>query len=355
MKHFTVAVFLFVSLNLYADKPEKALTGSWHLTHWMFNGADLKGNELNPYISFYNNKIFQEQDSVICNGLPDCPDTALLASGYWEYAKKTKQVYVYGHQTSFTGFVLRDSAALILVNDTELILRLDYNDESFATLYFERVSLLKQLEIPKPKLVVFVDTTAPPASLKPVYLVNSVDTSKKILLDPDGITTITTLQPDSIFTDALRKTTYEGTVSSSHDSTVTITYPLELTWLFTNLDGDAIASRSSTTSHLMPSITIPVSKINLFTYNSSNRTSWQIFGQGLCGYSCFEILVISPLVSIKYKKGGFNSKRYFTWAGIGLAAFAVSIPIMTFNRPKSYNVVSKGSKTGKSYWYFQQH
>ena len=85
------------------------------------------------------------------------------------------------------------------------------------------------------------------------------------------------------------------------------------------------------------------------------RTSRFAFGAAFLGFSCLDVFLVAPLVSIKYQQGGFNAPRYFTWAGIGLCGLAVSIPLMAFNQPKKYLITSKNLKREKNYWYFEKY
>jgi len=62
------------------------------------------------------------------------------------------------------------------------------------------------------------------------------------------------------------------------------------------------------------------------------------------GLSVVSAVAVAPLVSIKYKNGGFNKDRYATVAGISIATFATALTIQLTLSHKTYYTKTKGNK-----------
>ncbi len=55
-------------------------------------------------------------------------------------------------------------------------------------------------------------------------------------------------------------------------------------------------------------------------------------------------LIISPLASINYKKGGFNRKRFFKITGYSFATLTVSVPLLIISNKGKYYEIGKSEK-----------
>lgn len=84
---------------------------------------------------------------------------------------------------------------------------------------------------------------------------------------------------------------------------------------------------------------IPLSKIYSVYYNSPSRTKAYGISETFMGISAFTALIVSPLVSINYRKGTFNSRRYFSWAGLSLVGFGASLTVNLLTGEREYKVV----------------
>ena len=99
---------------------------------------------------------------------------------------------------------------------------------------------------------------------------------------------------------------------------------------------------------------VPISWIEFIDYTSSFRGTLGEVGGSIGGMSMIAMLLVAPLVSIDYKNGGFNSDRYFIWAGAGLGGLVLSIPLLALSNSKTYGITAKGTTANSCSWYFEK-
>lgn len=93
-----------------------------------------------------------------------------------------------------------------------------------------------------------------------------------------------------------------------------------------------------------------VSSISHFTEKRISN-----FGGAIAAFSAFAALVVAPLVSVNYKTGDFNQKRYYpVLASCGIG-FAIGIPLnIIFRNNKFYNIKSYSPDiSDNEYWNLQ--
>jgi hypothetical protein len=64
-------------------------------------------------------------------------------------------------------------------------------------------------------------------------------------------------------------------------------------------------------------------------------------GSGIAGISMFTLIIVAPLVSVRYIHGGFNSDRYLLWAKYSLIGVAVGYPANIFFQTREYRFFPK--------------
>lgn len=90
--------------------------------------------------------------------------------------------------------------------------------------------------------------------------------------------------------------------------------------------------------------TINFSKIN--NIGSTDVKKGFGFVSVVMGISAFSALIVAPLVSINYRNGNFNQKRYYAVTLSSLAVLSVGIPILLFKKDdKYYNIKAKKTDT----------
>jgi len=85
-------------------------------------------------------------------------------------------------------------------------------------------------------------------------------------------------------------------------------------------------------------INLKFADIEKINYHTRNAQNWQGIGWSSLIIGGFTALVVAPLASINYKNGGFNTKTYFTCAGIGLGILTIGIPLSVLNKEKEYYI-----------------
>jgi hypothetical protein len=92
---------------------------------------------------------------------------------------------------------------------------------------------------------------------------------------------------------------------------------------------------------------IDFSDILKIEYQSYSAHNWEAFGVGSILIGGLTTLIISPLISINYKNGSFNSDRYFKSAALGLGLVSFGIPITILAKKKTYYFKNHGPKKKK--------
>lgn len=182
-----------------------------------------------------------------------------------------------------------------------------------------------------------------------IYLVYSMDSTQKIHLKNGS-----ELYYELDFVDTLiesQSTYLQGTIESISDTAINYK-----TWSETSnlsyLNGNESEIYNTFESDNLR--TIPINQLEYLQYSSPTRTFFNSLGGAIAGFSSLTTLLVAPLVSINYKNGSFNKKRYFAVAGSGLIGLAVSIPITSLSKPKKYQLIEKSADPEEDYWYLEQ-
>ena len=140
----------------------------------------------------------------------------------------------------------------------------------------------------------------------------------------------------------------QGGVVKYSDSSVT--FAPESDYLFFDCmpDSTRVIERHQKPSHYQ--LDIQSANIEKITFHSRNSQNWQ--GIGVSGIILGGIasLFVAPLISINYKSGGFNTKTYFTCAGIGLGFITISIPVTVLNKEEEYYLTQPGEGKFRTIW-----
>ncbi len=97
-------------------------------------------------------------------------------------------------------------------------------------------------------------------------------------------------------------------------------------------------------------ININISDILKIEYQSKSAQYWSTFGNTSIIIGSLTTLIISPLISIDYKNGGFNSDRYLKTSAIGLGLISIGIPISIISGEKTYHFKNREKKKKTKIW-----
>ncbi len=95
---------------------------------------------------------------------------------------------------------------------------------------------------------------------------------------------------------------------------------------------------------------IKISDISKIEYQSYSAQQWSDNGFASIIIGSLTTLIVAPLISINYKDGSFNSKRYFSTAAIGLGFVSIGIPITIISRKKTYYFKNRINKNRTKIW-----
>jgi hypothetical protein len=339
-----ICIFIF-SLNISAQQ-KKDLIGTWKTVRTDSNGIAVPPLTI-EHFSFYKSGSCRVDEALIQKD-----STNKNAATNYVYARKWKldrrdHILLVKQVDKFSPVSPREYKILAL---TDSVLDLSYsNGKTVYTLHLVKVATVEEIELYRR-----LTRKESRKYEKYYYLVNSADTTKKIRIkhyDRISLTieapfTDSTIESISSWTEGsiyevndsalhLDADSYRTKITYKSDSTVTLNkdYPYDANYI-KNIDLGFVKS---------------------VTYSSSIRESVNAIAAAMIYVSAQTLLVVAPLVSIKYKRGdgAFNTKRYFQWAAASLIGLAVSIPAATFSTQRSYLITSKGNKKGKEYWYFE--
>lgn len=99
---------------------------------------------------------------------------------------------------------------------------------------------------------------------------------------------------------------------------------------------------------------IDLSNETFITRQSGFQMGMEDFAGAALTISSISALLISPLISIRYKEGGFNSNLYFKAAGFSLLGAAITIPLFIYSRERHYLIQPKGTISSCEYWYLEE-
>lgn len=98
---------------------------------------------------------------------------------------------------------------------------------------------------------------------------------------------------------------------------------------------------------------IQIEDIQSIYYLNSKRNFSNFMGGVLTSVSTMTALMIAPLISINFKNGDFDKEKYYKTAGSSLIGFAIGIPLIAIGQEKEYLITTKNGETGKNLWYIE--
>ena len=95
---------------------------------------------------------------------------------------------------------------------------------------------------------------------------------------------------------------------------------------------------------------VTVADVNALTYRRAGAEQTNNLGALITTLSALSALVAAPLVSIKYREGGFNGDRYLRVAGYSLAATGVGVALMIGSKKRHYSIRQDGQAPDRKQW-----
>lgn len=188
------------------------------------------------------------------------------------------------------------------------------------------------------------------------YLINSIDSTKKVKLVPKIAYGLNCTEQNTDTLIEQKTVTLQGYIVNLNKTAVTYDISTETVYLRlkngfeSRTNNDYTSFDYSGNDNLR---NINLKNLNYINYTSPSRDFFRTFGSATTFLSVLTTVIVAPLVSINYKNGGFNKDRYFTIAGSGLIGLSVGIPLIVFSKPKTYKLTDKNINQGKDLWYIQ--
>jgi len=349
-KHFFITALVFFGFlnSVFARQDvEKKLMGSWQLVRTDSNGLPCFGDDNVEFYSFFPYKYCQINEQVQMKD----------STGKWNYSENV-------YRAKWDLNLGKNKLSITKCHSDGLMAA----DQHYKIISVTDSTLLISYFIWQTKYVLHLIKAQPIAEVKhakkewkrnqynlaqPHYvLINSADTNKRVVINGWEDISVTINEP---FTDSTIKeqNSYTGgEISNLHDSILGI----RTTYYKTVIKYEGDSSITHVKNHHYEERyvqTVNLHFVKNVSYSNSARSSWNAFSAGVLFYSILDILVVAPLVGINYKEGGFNSNKYFKWAGIGLIGFGVFLPVNLCSFPKKYFITQRNSKKDKHYWYFE--
>lgn len=262
-------------------------------------------------------------------------ENKLIENGYKSNDKIMYDLFVYNNNNSIALFNPKIEVNLPIPNAEDSLLMKKYNT---------------QTALPTYNYVGKKDKIS-----SKVYLVNSLDSSKKVqLYDHYRLNyfeqiTDTLLEEKSIsLYGSIDKT--KSKVNSS------------IVFNFNSEDIDIIAKNGAKSYSQIDfydvewgtnNRLIQIEDIQSIYYSNSKRNFFNSVGAVLTSCSMATALLIAPLISINFKNGDFDKEKYYKTAISGLIGFGVGIPLLAIGQEKEYFITTKNGETGKNFWYIE--
>jgi len=188
---------------------------------------------------------------------------------------------------------------------------------------------------------------------KGIYLVNSKDSSKRILVDTSKTVKI---EVDYGRVDSANVYgTYSGGIKKIDSDSMQMSLCYESAFYLYRKDEFAKHERTNCSCCDRFNRNIPVNNISsIYLPYKRNKIGMAIQNSlaTVAIGSFVSAILVAPLVSINYRTGEFNQRRYYRWAGYSLIGFSVGLPLYGLINPNdgNYSVTSNSELRSKYHW-----
>lgn len=322
---------------------DSLLIGSWQLTAYGMGNEKAAPASYSETISFYSDGIYQAHKIAFTpDSLPKITFDHFEAA-YWQQDNAELLLHNCHLLPPSLLPVYNQHYQLISISDSSLVLK-EYSAANPLYSFYQKIPAIAEMQDTTKTISYLPD----PFYGKRFYLVNSADTSKKIeLFDTESMD----LYLAENTATGRQVHLYSGFIRGSfNDRLLFKTYSEKTNFIPEPGINTNTETSISYSGQVIPRKEIPVDSIQSLDYLSPSSGQLNSFSVVLISLSSVELLIAAPLASIQYGKGGFNSKRYFRMAGIGLVGLGIGIPLAAFNLHKHYLLTQGGKYSGEKYW-----
>ncbi len=344
----TMLLTVAVTALLGQSTINTSLLGSWKLTgyemkkkSWPVTNTDI--------ISFYSDSVYQV---IVSGNITDSLTTR--EAGIWLIDEsQNKILYLNRHQIPHpANLTMGDNENKIVeITDSTLVLS-GYEGKDLIYMNYIKIRV-----VPKIEDNYNLTPELPNNMLKPfynLYLVNAADSTKQVLINNTAIDLALKARDFDTSVIEYQNIRLNGNLENMTDTSVSLVVWSESI----NLVLKNGATKKTETDYYFTENweyrDININNIEYLTYTSPAKETLATIGTIISGYSVFTTLLVAPLVSIKYREGGFNSERYFIWAGAGLAGLTIGFPLLLLTDGKVYSITKYGNTSNEHYWYLKK-
>lgn len=351
-----IAFTCLLSLVCHAQIQYDQLEGIWKFTKGEFKGGDYFDSASNTeYIAFEHDNTFKKYSARFVKKAGNITDTVyMLDSGVWKLDEK-KSIISITENYYFNNGIWNSSVTEIY---TDTIVSLGGRDlvlidlESIKLTYERVYKVPEYLVSPKIKpgekhfdaTKVYSDaTTLPEKNMLRLYLKNP---NNQLLIGKYDYIRMQLKSKDSIGFRLCCPEEMSGYIDSVSGDSLhfkiswwkLVYFDTMNTKFYNTTEYDWFTSYKSSKS-----MVLHLRDINKVYHNTPMRESLHETSEVFKYITGFSALIAAPLVSINYRKGTFNSHRYFGWAGWSLVGFGTSLTVNLLTGEREYKVVLPNS------------
>jgi len=187
-----------------------------------------------------------------------------------------------------------------------------------------------------------------------IYIVNSAKPNKGIYITDRLIKVYTEEKFDDTSEILKRESEFQGRVINGSDSTITLLISSESTLTYYKDNSIKTYSYSNLTGEKEKQINLSLLHINKIGYHNYPNYVIVIASIVLSLPSLITTLAVAPLISINYRTGDFNSRRYYSWAGGGLIGLSTGMSLTySYAHTKHKRITTNPNLNKRKYWYIQ--
>lgn len=352
MRKLLFIIASWISINTFSQLPtDVEIYGTWVKQGFEFNGSFYPTNAWNSESIHFKEDYSFNAFQTFLNGSKI--DTA-TAKGKWSFNATSNALYFFSDEARYTNndkiYRYASTAKISFKSDQYLVIDSLVNNRTLQ-IRFQKTTATESYESHRQRIASFKPHYTPKydSNATHFFLVNSLDTTKKLKIDFSNSTFQYNKNEqfeDSTLSAEIRIQDFE--VLDFTDSTLkgTLTYEKNIL---------EFANESSNESYIYytePEKIVEFKNLKNITYQKSSKLDF--LAPTLASTSVLTTLIIAPLISINYKTGDFNQKRYYKTALIGLIGIGTSIPIHYLFKTKSLRIIPRNGEVDKKHWYMEK-
>lgn len=345
-------LFSWISSTVLSQVPtDEEIYGTWVKQGYEFNGSFYPTNAWNSEVIQFNVDYRFSAFQTFLNR--SNIDTA-TAKGKWSFNATSNALFFFADEERYANndkiFRYASTAKISFKSGQYLVIDSLVNNRTLHVRY-RKTTATETYEANRRRIASFKPHYTPKYDSNATHflLVNALDPSKKLKLEFDR--SYFKFQDTRSYTDSTlddEEIIQDFVVTDFSDSTLDGALQNERRYLeFVNGSESELSNYYSDREK-----TIRFDKIENITYQKS--TKLEFLAPTLATTSVITTLLIAPLISINYKTGDFNQKRYYKTALIGLIGIGTSIPVSYLFRTKSLRIIPRNGEVDKKHWYLEK-